>query len=592
MESSDTSEFFEELVKFIRSPPERRTTKLTTKSQSSQCVSSPVSGEKALKKPASENALPEIKRRSGSLKHRKAKVPVPPSSGKGKTATRAHAKTQATPKLKLAVSKPVSVDMYYQDLKLPETMGQLVMQVSGEAKSPVKASRDLFAEKFGSFEVLPRNENEWQDVGIKLKPLRGDIDEAFVELMDKYGEKSRPYFYRLVRRKELERAVLTRVDRSDYHGNFLSTRALQEFGSYGSESVDSDWLHLYTWHQLRQRPLNIAERLVQYAKLCLDSRCVMRYVFMWVSMFPEDFQRDKDAANLMCNLAGALAEQSREHEKAALVLRAIIVLLKERKKEPQFFSVAPMPVAKIHRKTFDVIAPLMSMNLEPSVFVDHFSYVELEHFKTLERTDLIEQTERVAQILSRFNRTCMFIASSILNEWVTPAGRVSLLSKWIDIMIAAEQLGNWQLVFEIAMALTSTPIRRLKPLWSEIPLTQTSKFTSLVSVTQSDPKQLMAQWLSKTDFTLPCIGTVLPLLSRAYKRHEPHTRLPNGEAGINMKFQKSIATAVDFLFKPWASAWAFDLHLQILDLVRDLEGTLDPDHLISLSHSLHPPHPH
>ena len=579
MESSDTSEFFEELVNFIKSPPERRTAKLTTKSQSSQCVSSPVSGEK---KRASE-----IKRRSGSLKGKRVpKAPVPPSSNKTASAipTRAHAKTQATPKLKLVVSKPVSVDMYYQDMKLPETVGPLVMQVS---LPTAQAGRGLFAE-FG-FEVLPRNDSEWQDVGIQLKPLRGDIDEGFVELMEKYLGKSRPYFYRLVRRKELERAMLTRVDRSDYHGNFLSTRTLQEFCSYGSESLDSDCLHLYTWHQLRQRPLNTAERLVQYAKLCVDIRCVMRYIFMWISLFPEDFQRDKDAANLICNLAGALAEQSREHEKAALVLRAIIILLKDRKKEPQFFSVSPMPVAKIHRKSLDAITPLMSMNLEPSVFVDHFSYVELEHFKTLERIDLVEQTERVTQIISRFNRTCMFIASSILNELVTPTGRVSLLSKWIDIMIAAEQLGNWQLVFEIASALTSTPIRRLKPLWSQIPLTQTTAFTSLVSATQSDPKQLMAQWLSKTDFTLPFIGTVLPLLSRAYKRHDPRTRLPNGDTGVNMKFQKSIATTVDFLFKPWGSAWAFDLHLQILDLVRELDGTLDPDHLISLSHSLHPP---
>ncbi|OHT00991.1 hypothetical protein TRFO_32157 [Tritrichomonas foetus] len=357
-----------------------------------------------------------------------------------------------------------------------------------------------------------------------------------------------------------------------------------------------DQLHIFTWHNLNINPLKIAKSLSHFISMIqgegqdIDKlRCTLQYLMTWFYIFPSDFYNNEQLTSKIINVLKLILAKSKDpiSKKSQIsfdvnFLRACIESLSKETKKPQNFII-PLQSPTIQRNNLYNGVKLLEQNIEPSVLVNHFTYIECQILNKLQRSEFVhknwtrsDKTTRspnFCELITRFNATCCFIATSIIMD--NARKRSQKIIYWIKVMEEARKQRNFQLLFEIDAALSCYPINRLEKSWNLINKKYVALFNKLHRITKPLHKAILKYKeliLEKPKITLPYIGPFLTDLVFVSERYQPTQKLPNGKDGINMIYQNQYFSRMEPLFSEWGTKIKFTINETLLHACIELEG--------------------
>ncbi|OHS98759.1 hypothetical protein TRFO_08776 [Tritrichomonas foetus] len=380
---------------------------------------------------------------------------------------------------------------------------------------------------------------------------------------------------------------------------YVETISIDSFNDFkfGSDisGNDQDVLHIIAWHNLGLKPSFFASKIHSFASSIKNGntinidlvKSIIQYIIWWLCLFPNDFygkdycsSKTSDALNIILNLN--IPETSKKSVVANKVcfLRACINGLKNKETSLDYFNM-PVPTPTLTQNSNYATMRLMDLKLEPSVIAKHFTYIELEIFRKLQRSELVDlgwmkkekeiYSPNFSNLLDRFNSTSVFIATSIMVDGAK--NRAAKIAYWIKVMEEAKKIRNYMLLFEIDAALSCYPVNRLEATWKLVGKRQISTFNSLHSITNPTHKAIIKYKKDCSQYpekTLPFIGPFLTDLIYLKEGNKDTRPLPDGTEGYNMKMQKAYADIIEFIFQDWGSKMKFQLDGLILEHCRQL----------------------
>ncbi|OHT06374.1 RasGEF domain containing protein [Tritrichomonas foetus] len=235
------------------------------------------------------------------------------------------------------------------------------------------------------------------------------------------------------------------------------------------------------------------------------------------------------------------------------------------------------PIVKSNA-TFNVNVPFnqkeskIAFCTSPLILAEHFTFWELQIIKEIQASEYIgcgwttsEKWTRAPHIM-KMTEHFNFISQWIVFQLVTTTifdERVHLLERWIEIMDAASEIINYQLVFEIYAALCNPAITHLKQTWANISQDAKDtyhKFSNLTTPSARFSAYRAELVKSQPETIVPYIGPFLTSLVYISDGNSSTKTLPNvSEPVINFQKYRSYAMVLRDLMVPWGKDMVFFL---------------------------------
>ncbi|KAK8886667.1 hypothetical protein M9Y10_042133 [Tritrichomonas musculus] len=361
-----------------------------------------------------------------------------------------------------------------------------------------------------------------------------------------------------------------------------------------------DHLHIFTWHNLGisqeeilKSLFNIVSKIEGNESDIPQIKSVIQYIFTWIYLFACDFYGNVEICSLLRKVLNITLEKSKPVDSHITViandicfLKACLDSLSQKNSTPENYSIPINKPSKLLNNYFRSMN-LKELKVDPSILVKHFTYVELELFRKIDRSEIIKQAsfkfenkEQKEKLLPnytkyyvRFNSTAVFIAMSIMVKGST--NRAKRIEYWIKVMEEAKKFRNYFLLFEIDAALSCFPINRLEKTWKKISKRFITLFNGLHSITNPTSKAIIAYKKEVSKFptkTMPYIGPFLTELRYIYEGKKLMMPMPNGKNGYNMKYQRAFCNVLEFIFQDWGTKIEFQIDNDLLEQCINLEG--------------------
>lgn len=319
-------------------------------------------------------------------------------------------------------------------------------------------------------------------------------------------------------------------------------------------------------------------------------KCTVKLIEVWNRDFAHDFFDDSDANEI----------RERMHQIFALLTKLDLGW----EYADEISSVAQMidtyfydTDVKIAKKDDRVTEPKFKhlnlnadapfpMRAPPEDIVNHFTYIELQQFASIERIELLQcawtkpdkdvKAPHIVELTKHFNDTSLFVISTILAQKKYPRNRGNVIEAWIKVMDAAYAAKNFSLLFEISGGLSNPGITRLDGSWRYVSPNMSKRYKELCLYTHPHMKFKNYRMKLKSDdvnvgVTLPYVGLWLNSMSLVDNENQTFVNLPNGEKGINFQKQMLIYKDLVNVLKKWGEKITFNLDKSLLKEIREMK---------------------
>lgn len=237
---------------------------------------------------------------------------------------------------------------------------------------------------------------------------------------------------------------------------------------------------------------------------------------------------------------------------------------------------------------------------DPLILAEHFTYHEMKIIQSMQPREFLntawtslakqELSPNVCRMIEHFNTVSLSIAASIVKQ-SEQSDRCRIIERWIQVMDAAREILNFQLVFEIVGALCNPAITRLKTTMASIDPDAKKTFDELRALTS--PNLRFKEYRERLDKTakqiaVPYIGPLLTSLVYCSDGNPSKTTVAEtGEFQWNLSKFRVYAQIMNEICSPWASECKFVLNPELYRRVSTLEPPQETDgELFQLSQTL------
>ncbi|OHS95033.1 hypothetical protein TRFO_10750 [Tritrichomonas foetus] len=408
-------------------------------------------------------------------------------------------------------------------------------------------------------------------IEITSKGLDPDLEKQWFEKISKFKSMlSTKAAFDSIRIPKYKKNFLTQL--FPCHEDLQSENTFMKFQFLPPENMieDSDKLHLYSWHLLSVDATKIAANL--YRMLSKDmtvTNCIIHYLLTWISTFPRDFLLVFKLAEYVVKIVDKLITINKEYVNVGLTIRTVIYLIYEKIFPSEVFSHVPSLKPKILLNPLFDFSRLIDLRVDPNVIVKYFTFVDLKYFNSVSRNDIFskkwEQSENLRKLIQRFNDTSSFILSSIV-KFHKDSHDVRT-RYWVDVMVQAERIKNYQLMFEIESAFSS---KLMKQNLANMQISYNSKYEKMRSFLYS--KKYGETIQQNKSYCVPCFALILRKISKLLKQKN------NNEKLFNILYFQEVMNNIEIFFSEWGTQITFDLDSTLLSAVEDLDGRITSLH--------------
>ena len=216
----------------------------------------------------------------------------------------------------------------------------------------------------------------------------------------------------------------------------------------------------------------------------------------------------------------------------------------------------------------------------PLIIAEHFSYQELLIIKSIQASEFVgcgwtasdkwQRAPNIMKMMDHFNSISQWIVFTIVDE-ANLTDRIALLERWIQIMDAANEIINFQLVFEIYAALCNPAVTHLKSTWDGVSpenMELYRKYANLASASSrfANYRKELEQHCPET--VIPYIGPFLTSLVYISDGNPSKKTLPNySDPVVNFQKFRSYASVLNEIMVPWGKDMVFYLHEDLLKCI-------------------------
>lgn len=225
----------------------------------------------------------------------------------------------------------------------------------------------------------------------------------------------------------------------------------------------------------------------------------------------------------------------------------------------------------------------------PLVLAEHFAYFELQILRDIPASEFIkngwtaldkwERSPHICKMMEHFNTVSTWIVKSLVTEG--REGRARMLEKWIQVMEAAREISNYQLVFEIFGALCSPAIIHLKKTWKKVSPETVKTFEALRTLTTATARFLnyrLALEETAKEITVPYIGPMLTSLVYVNDGNTSKKTIQDStETFWNMVKFRGYAQIMREIESDWGSAMQFVLNPELFTLISSMAPPKESD---------------
>lgn len=468
-----------------------------------------------------------------------------------------------------------------------------------KTKSSRRKSSNLTLEEMKKLIANKDTTPEFKTLEEKFRPL---VDEKDQSMGNQIKPQNNLVLYNLTSTCQPEENDITIYEQEGFYCiETITPEAFLSF-KFGSQITEPnpDHLHIFTWHNLHIKPMDILDSLLKVVSKIEanddginQTKSIIQYVFIWIYLFAVDFYGNIEITNFLRKVLNVVLEKSKNFESNSIIandvcfMKACLDSLSQKNSKPESYTVPMMKPQKISLNGLRSIR-LKDLKVEPSVLVKHFTFIELELFRKINRSEIIiqvsskfenkEQKDKMmpnyTKYYERFNKTAVFIAMSILVK--ESRNRAKRIEYWIKVMDEAKKFRNYFLLYEIDAALSCFPINRLEKSWKKTGKKFIALFNDLHSITNPTSTAIIAYKKEVNrlpTYTMPYIGPFLTELRYIYEGKKLLIQMPNGKDGYNMKYHRAFCNVIEQIFQEWGTKIDFQIDNYLLDLCVKLEGT-------------------
>ena len=227
---------------------------------------------------------------------------------------------------------------------------------------------------------------------------------------------------------------------------------------------------------------------------------------------------------------------------------------------------------------------------DPYILAEHFTYLELKTLRSMQPSeflncswsalDKMEKSPHVCQMTEQFNTMSRWICLCIVKE-KNIKDRCRIIERWVQVLEAALEILNYQLVFEIFGALCNPAITRLKKTMAAVDpetrkvmdqlralTTPTARFEAYRNKLRETAKQI----------TLPYIGPMLTALVYVADGNPSKKPLPDtGEFQWGISKFRTYSQTMAEICSAWGSELKFVLNPELFRRVASLSQVEQSD---------------
>lgn len=296
---------------------------------------------------------------------------------------------------------------------------------------------------------------------------------------------------------------------------------------------------------------------------------------IWRKWFPNDFSESRALLSPLVNLAGTSSIYDTHQQMKINIIYNINV-------------------------PFNAKETKIPFSASPLIIAEHFTFLELCILREIPAYEFIgcswtssekwNKAPHIMKFFDHFNFISQWIVYSIIKTESVDE-RVLLIEQWIQIMDAAAEVVNYQLVFEIYGALCNPAITHLTSTWSGINPEIMSIYKKYSLLTT--PSGRFANYREKLEqlppeVVVPYIGPFLTSLVYISDGNTSTKSLPGvPEPVINFQKFRSYAAVLNDIMVPWGKDMVFYLHEDLLKRIQNIPPVdLSESELFQLSQKL------
>ncbi|OHS99203.1 RasGEF domain containing protein [Tritrichomonas foetus] len=219
----------------------------------------------------------------------------------------------------------------------------------------------------------------------------------------------------------------------------------------------------------------------------------------------------------------------------------------------------------------------------PLIIAEHFTYQELIILRNIQASEFVgcgwtstdkwTKAPHIMKMTEHFNFISQWIVFSLIStEGVEE--RIALLERWIQIMDAAAEIVNFQLVFEIYAALCNPAITHLQSTWQGLASETMDVYRRYANL--ASPSARFANYRNELEkfppeTIVPYIGPFLTSLVYISDGNPSKKALPNvSEPVINFQKFRSYANVLNDIMVPWGKDMVFYLNEDLLKRIQNI----------------------
>lgn len=300
---------------------------------------------------------------------------------------------------------------------------------------------------------------------------------------------------------------------------------------------------------------NKEEDFANWKRLTLDLIRFRILFFMnqWMEKCPYDFTDQVfKKLEIFIEIIKSLGTFTTNVEKLLLSKERIINLLKSQKTYYIDFNRAPKT---IEPKEFGV----QILNWDPTEIARQLVLIEFEMFSNIQVYECFNQawikpnreidSPNIVKIVKWFNKISLFFSNFILEDSLKD--RTERLKFVLKIAEESRKINNYNALFELISALSSTPIHRLKKTWNNLSNENLKKFEELQDYIL--PNQSYKILRSSLTFEYPCLPYPGMLLSDLIFIDEGNKNMVNEKVNFlkMRKMAKTLSELIQYQQKPF-----------------------------------------
>ncbi|KAH0793504.1 RasGEF domain containing protein [Histomonas meleagridis] len=232
---------------------------------------------------------------------------------------------------------------------------------------------------------------------------------------------------------------------------------------------------------------------------------------------------------------------------------------------------------------YDRQANEIPFSAEPSIIVEHFTYIELQFLRSITASEFIgcgwssfdkwKLAPNITKMMEHFNQISQWIVASIVLA-KDLASRTKILEVWLKILDASWDFLNFQLVFIIYGALCSPSVNHLTKLWDSISPESKKIFDRFNVLTSPSARfENYRNELKKYPYevVVPYIGPMLTSMVYISDGNPSKKSLPDvQEVVLNFQKHRMYASVIQEIMVNWGKEIRFTLNEELLNRIKNI----------------------